>query len=120
MIQERSILNVADNSGAKKIRVFRILHKKKFAQIGDVVVASVREAEPGKPFKKGDKVKAVIVRQRRNFKRRGNIYIRFDENAAVLLTEKGVSKGIRIFGPIPYDLKEKGFADIVNLAKETV
>jgi len=120
MIQERSILNVVDNSGVQKIRVFRILRKKKVAQIGDIVIGSVRKCEPGRSLKKGDIVKAIIVRQRKNFKRKGNIYVRFDENAAILIDEKGNLKGARIFGPIPIDLKEKGFANIVNLAKEIV
>ena len=122
MIQERTILEVADNSGAKLIRCFRILggSRKKYAQIGDTIVASVRKAEPRKTVKKKDVVKAVIVRQRKKFKRKGGIYICFDENAAVLINEKKELRGTRIFGPVPLELKNKGFENIINLAKEVV
>ena len=121
MIQLRSILNVADNSGAKKVGVFKVLggSKRRYAQIGDIVVASVKEAEPRKAIKKKDVVRGVIVRQRNNFRRKDGSYIRFDENAMVLLDGKE-PKGGRIFGPIPREIKEAGFDTIASLAQEIV
>ena len=122
MIQERSILKVADNSGAKIVRCFRILGgtRHRYANIGDVVVASVQSAEPRKQVKKKDIVKAVIVRQRKSFRRFDGSYVRFDENAAVLIDVKKEPRGSRIFGPIPRELKEKGFGKIVTMAKKIV
>jgi len=122
MIQERSILKVADNSGAKIVRCFRILGgtRHRYANIGDVVVASVQSAEPRKQVKKKDIVKAVIVRQRKSFRRFDGSYVRFDENAAVLIDAKKEPRGSRIFGPIPRELKEKGFGKIVTMAKKIV
>ena len=122
MIQERSILKVADNSGAKIVRCFRILGgtKRRYAEIGDVVVASVQEAEPRKAVKKKDIVKVVIVRQRKSLRRSDGSYIRFSENAVVLIDEKKEPKATRIFGPIPRELKEKGFEKIVTMAEEIV
>jgi len=119
MIQTRSILNVADNSGAKLIQVFRILGgtKHRYASIGDIVVASVKSAEPRRAVKKGDVVKAVIVRQRKALKRADGTYIRFDDNAAVIV-DGTEPKGTRIFGPIARELKEKGFDKIASLAVE--
>lgn len=121
MIQPRSILDVADNSGAKKIGVIKVLggSKRRYAQLGDIVVASVKVAEPRKPVKKKDVVRAVVVRQRNNFRRRDGSYIRFDDNAAVLLEGKE-PKGGRVFGPIPREIKEKGFDTIAGLAQEIV
>ncbi|MEE8131781.1 MAG: 50S ribosomal protein L14 [Candidatus Paceibacterota bacterium] len=121
MIQERSILKVADNSGAKVVRVFRILGgtRRRYARIGDVVVASVRIVEPRKAVKKKDIVRVVIVRQRQPFRRQDGSYIKFDENAAVLVDKKE-PKATRIFGPIPRELKEKGFEKIVTMAEEIV
>lgn len=121
MIQLRSILNVADNSGAKKVGVFKVLGgtRHRYAQIGDIVVASVKEAEPRKAVKKKDVVRAVIVRQRNNFRRKDGSYVRFDENAVVLLDGKE-PKGGRIFGPIPREIKERGFDTIASLAQEIV
>lgn len=121
MIQLRSILNVADNSGAKKVAVFKVLggSKRRYAQIGDIVVASVKEAEPRKAVKKKDVVRGVIVRQRNNFRRKDGSYVRFDDNAMVLLDGKE-PKGGRIFGPIPMEIKEKGFDTIASLAQEIV
>lgn len=121
MIQPRSILNVADNSGAKKIGVIKVLggSKRRYAQLGDIVVASVKVAEPRKPVKKKDVVRAVVVRQRNNFRRRDGSYIRFDDNAAVLLEGKE-PKGGRVFGPIPREIKEKGFDTIAGLAQEII
>ena len=120
MIQERSILKVADNSGAKIVRCFRVLggSRKRYAQIGEIVVTSVQVAEPRKAIKKKDIVKAVIVRQRRALRRKDGSYVRFDENAVVLIDEKREPKGTRIFGPIPREIKEKGFDKIASLALE--
>jgi len=121
MIQERSILKVADNTGAKTIRCFRILggSGRRYARIGDIIVASVQIAEPRKAIKKKDIVRAVIVRQRQPFRRKDGSYIRFDDNAAIII-EKKEPKGTRIFGPIPRELKEKGFEKIVTMAEEIV
>ncbi|MEK9170380.1 MAG: 50S ribosomal protein L14 [Patescibacteria group bacterium] len=122
MIQERSILKVADNSGAKIVRCFRVLggSRKRYAQIGEIVVTSVQVAEPRKAIKKKDIVKAVIVRQRRALRRKDGSYVRFDENAVVLIDEKREPKGTRIFGPIPREIKEKGFDTIFGMAEEVV
>lgn len=123
MIQSESRLKVADNSGAKIIQCISVLGgtKRRYAQIGDLIVASVKEAEPRKEVKKGEVVRAVIVRQRRPFKRDNGTYIRFDENAAVILEGKSQNpKGGRIKGPIPRELKSKGFEQIVASAKEIV
>ncbi len=123
MIQERSILKVADNSGAKIIRCFRVLGatRKRYARIGEVIVASVQSAEPRKAIKKKDIVRAVIVRQRQPFRRTDGSYVRFDENAAVIIDkEKKEPKATRIFGPIPREIKEKGYETIASMAKELV
>jgi len=122
MIQERSILKVADNSGAKTIRCFRILGgtRRRYARIGDIIVASVQKVEPRKAIKKKDIVRAVIVRQRQPFRRPDGSYIRFDENAAVLIDTKKEPRATRIFGPIPRELKEKGFEKIITMAEEIV
>lgn len=121
MIQERSILKVADNSGAKTVRCFRILggSKRRYARVGDVIVASVQKAEPRKSVKKKDKVRALIVRQKKEIRRRDGSYVRFDENAVVLLDGKNI-KGTRVFGPIPREIKERGFDSVTSLAKEIV
>lgn len=121
MLQLRSIVNVADNSGAKKVGVFKVLggSRKRYAQIGDLVVVSVKVAEPRKAVKKKDVVRAVVVRQRKPFRRKDGTYIRFDENAVVILD--GVEpKGGRIFGPIPREIKERGFNTIASLAEEVI
>jgi len=122
MIQERSILKVADNSGAKLIRCFRVLGgtRRHYARIGDIIVASVQTAEPRKAVKKKEIVKAVIARQRQSLRRSDGSYIRFDENAAILIDNKKEPRGTRIFGPIPQELKEKGFEKIMALAEEVV
>lgn len=122
MIQERSILKVADNSGAKLIRCFRVLGgtRRHYARIGDIIVASVQTAEPRKAVKKKEIVKAVIARQRQPLRRSDGSYIRFDENAAILIDNKKEPRGTRIFGPIPQELKEKGFEKIMALAEEVV
>lgn len=123
MIQERTILKVADNSGAKIIRCFRVLGatRRRYAQTGDVIVASVQQAEPGKnTVKKKDVVRAVIVRTRKPLRREDGSYIRFDENAAVLIDQKREPRATRIFGPIPRELKEKGFEKVLNMAGDIV
>jgi len=121
MLQLRSIVDVADNSGAKKVGVFKVLggSRKRYAQIGDVVVVSVKSAEPRKSVKKKDVLKAVVVRQRKAFRRKDGTYIRFDDNAVVILDGKE-PKGGRIFGPIPREIKEKGFNAIASLASEVI
>src|SRR3989344_2760532 len=121
MIQLRSIIHVADNTGAKKVGVIKVLggSRRRYAQIGDIVVASVKEAEPRKIVKKKDVVKALVVRQKNNYRRSDGSYIRFDENAVVILDGKE-PKGGRIFGPIPREIKERGFNTIASLAQEIV
>ena len=122
MIQERSILKVADNSGAKIIRCFRILGgtRHRYAGIGDIFVASIQEAEPRKPVKKKDVVRAVVIRQRAPLRRPDGSYIRFSDNAAVLIDAKKEPRATRIFGPVPRELKEKGFEKIATMAEEIV
>ncbi len=122
MIQERTILKVADNSGAKVVRCFRVLggSRKRYARLGDIIVASVQTAEPRKPIKKKDIVKALIVRTKFPIRRPDGSYVRFDENAVVILDAKGETRATRVFGPIPRELKEKGYDKIVSLAQEVV
>lgn len=122
MIQERSILKVADNSGAKIIRCFRILGgtRRRYARIGDIIVASVQVAEPRKATKKKDIVRAVLVRGRAPLRRKDGSYIRFDENAAVIVDAKKEPIATRIFGPLPRELKEKGFEKLMTMAEEIV
>jgi large subunit ribosomal protein L14 len=120
MIQPRSMLIVADNSGAKIIQVINVPGgtRKRYAQLGDIVVAAVKKAEPRKIVKKHDKVKAVIVRQRKEFKRADGSYIRFDDNAAVILGDGKEPKASRILGPAAKEVKEKGFNTIAMMASE--
>lgn len=123
MIQPRTMLKVIDNTGAKIIQCFHVLGstKKRFGQIGDIIVATVKEAEPRRIVKKHDVVRALIVRQKKNFRRTDGTYIRFDENAAVILEGKTKEpKGGRIIGPLPREIKEKGFDKIANLASELI
>jgi large subunit ribosomal protein L14 len=122
MIQERSILKVADNSGAKIVRCFRILGgtRRHYAQVGDIVVASVRTAEPRKSVKKKDVVKVLVVRQKFAMRRKDGSYIRFDENAVVLVDAKKDPVATRIFGPLPRELKEKGYEKLMTMAEEIV
>ena len=123
MIQAESRLKVADNTGAKIIECFKVLGgtRRRYAALGDIVVASVKQAEPRGMVKKGDKVKAVIVRQAKEYRRKDNSYIRFDENAAVILDTNLIDpKGTRIFGPIARELREKVFSKIVSLAPEVL
>ena len=122
MIQMESYLKVADNTGAKEIHTIRVLggSKRKYGNIGDVIVASVRKAAPGGTVKKGDVVKAVIVRTKRGIRREDGTYVRFDENAAVIIKEDKNPRGTRIFGPVARELREKDFMKILSLAPEVI
>ena len=122
MIQERAILKVADNSGAKTVRCFRVLggSRRRYAGVGDVIVASVQVSEPRKQVKKKDVVKCVVVRTRNAIRRPDGGYVRFDENAVVLIDENREPRATRVFGPMPRELKEKGFGTIISLAEEIV
>ena len=122
MIQQESYLKVADNTGAKEIHCIRVLggSKRKFGNIGDVIVASVRKAAPGGTVKKGEVVKAVIVRTKRGIRREDGSYVRFDENAAVIIKEDHNPRGTRIFGPVARELREKDFMKILSLAPEVI
>ena len=122
MIQPQTMLKVADNTGAKVIQCIRVLGgtRRRYAQIGDIIVGAVKVAEPRKPVKKHDVVKAVIIRQRKAVRRTDGSYIRFDDNAVVVLETGKNPKGGRIFGPIAREIKEKGFDKIANLASDIV
>lgn len=122
MIQPRTMLRVVDNTGAKIIQCFKVLGgtRRRYAQLGDIVVAAVKEAEPRRLVKKHDVVRAVIVRQKKEFRRRDGSYVRFDDNAAVILEKAKEPKGGRIFGPVPREIKEKGFDKIATMADEIV
>ena len=122
MVQQQSILKVADNTGAKEIMVIRCLggSYRKYAGVGDIIVASVKTATPGGVVKKGDVVKAVEVRTKKPVRRADGSYIRFDENAAVILKEDGTPKGTRIFGPIARELRDNGYMKILSLAPEVL
>ena len=122
MIQQESYLKVADNTGAKEIKCIRVLGgaKRKFGNIGDVVVASVRKAAPNGTVKKGEVVKAVIVRSAKGVRREDGTYVRFDENAAVLIKDDKNPSGTRIFGPVARELREKDYMKIVSLAPEVL
>ena len=122
MVQMESYLKVADNTGAKEIHCIRVLggSRRKYGNIGDVIVASVRKAAPGGTVKKGDVVKAVIVRSKRGVRRENGIYVRFDENAAVIIKEDKNPKGTRIFGPVARELRDKDFMKSLSLAPEVI
>ena len=122
MIQQQTILNVADNTGAKKVMCIRVLggSYRRYANIGDIIVASVKDATPGGVVKKGDVVKAVVVRFCRGLRRQDGSYIRFDENAAFVIKEDKSPRGTRIFGPVARELREKDFMKIVSLAPEVI
>ena len=122
MIQQESYLRVADNTGAKEIKAIRVLggSKRKFGNIGDVIVASVRKAAPGGTVKKGEVVKAVIVRSARGVRRADGSYVRFDDNAAVLIKEDKNPRGTRIFGPVARELRDKDYMKILSLAPEVL
>ena len=122
MIQQESRLKVADNSGAREILVIKILggSRVKTANIGDIIVATVKQATPGGVVKKGDVVKAVVVRTKKPIRRPDGSYLRFDENAAVIIREDGTPKGTRIFGPVARELREKDYLKILSLAPEVL
>ncbi|MBR4910238.1 MAG: 50S ribosomal protein L14 [Clostridia bacterium] len=122
MIQQQSYLKVADNTGAKEIQCIRVLggSKRRYANIGDVIVASVKKATPGGTVKKGDVVKAVVVRSAKGLRRNDGTYIRFDENAAVLIRDDKNPRGTRIFGPVARELRDKDYIKILSLAPEVL
>ena len=122
MVQQQTILNVADNSGAKKIMIIRVLggSKKRFGRLSDIVVASVKEAIPGGTVKKGDSVKAVIVRTRKEQRRDDGSYIKFDDNACVIINNNSEPRATRIFGPVARGLRGKNFMKILSLAPEVI
>ena len=122
MIQVESYLKVADNTGAKEIHCIRVLggSKRKYGNIGDVIVASVRKAAPGGTVKKGEVVKAVIVRTKRGIRREDGTYVRFDENAAVIIKDDKNPRGTRIFGPVARELRERDYMKILSLAPEVI
>ena len=122
MIQMQSYMKVADNTGAKELMCIRVLGgtRRRYANIGEVVVASVKKATPGGVVKKGDVVKAVIVRSKKGLRREDGTYIRFDENAAVIIREDKNPKGTRIFGPVARELREKDYMKILSLAPEVL
>ena len=122
MIQQESYLKVADNTGAKEIKCIRVLggSTRKFGNIGDVIVASVRKAQPGGTVKKGEVVKAVIVRSAKGIRRNDGTYVRFDENAAVLIKDDKNPRGTRIFGPVARELRDKDYMKILSLAPEVI
>lgn len=122
MIQQESRLNVADNSGAKQLLVIRVLggSTRRYASVGDIVVATVKQASPGGQVKKGDVIRAVVVRTRKGLRRADGTWIRFDENAAVILKDEREPRGTRIFGPVARELREKEFMKIISLAPEVL
>ena len=122
MIQQESFLKVADNTGAKEIKCIRVLggSKRKYGNIGDVIVASVRKSTPGGTVKKGEVVKAVIVRSAKGVRRADGTYVRFDDNAAVLIQDDRNPRGTRIFGPVARELRDKDYMKILSLAPEVV
>ena len=122
MIQQESSLRVADNSGARSIKCIRVLGGtgRRYAGVGDVIVATVKQADPGREVKKGEVVRAVVVRTAKEYRRADGSYIRFDDNAAVLLADTTNPRGTRIFGPVARELREKNYMRIVSLAPEVV
>ncbi len=122
MIQTESVLQVADNSGARRVKCIKVLggSKRRYARVGDVIVVAVKEAMPGGKVKKGEVQRAVVVRTAKEFRRSDGSSIRFDENAAVLLTKQGEPMGTRIFGPVTRELRSKGYMKIISLAPEVL
>jgi large subunit ribosomal protein L14 len=122
MIQMQSILNVADNSGARRLSCIKVLggSRRRYARLGDIIVVSVKEAMPAGTIKKGDVVKAVIVRTRKEIRRADGSYIKFDHNSAVIVDEQRNPVGTRIFGPVARELREKNFSKIISLAPEVI
>lgn len=122
MIQMQSMLNVADNSGAHKVQCIKVLggSKRRYAGLGDIIVCSVKEAAPNSGVKKGDVVRCVVVRLKKEVRRKDGSYIKFDENAAVVVDDSGAPRGTRIFGPVARELRDRKFMKIVSLAPETL
>ena len=122
MIQSETRLKVADNSGAREVLCFKVLGgtRRRYASVGDIVVVTVKQAIPGGMVKKGETSRAVIIRTRKEVRRKDGSYVRFDDNAAVLLTDTGEPRGTRIFGPVARELREKGFMKIVSMAPEII
>ena len=122
VIQQETRLKVADNSGAKEVLCFKVLggSRRRYASIGDIVVVTVKKAIPGSVVKKGDVTQAVVVRTKKEIRRKDGTYIRFDDNAAVLLTEAGELRGTRIFGPVGRELREAGYMKIISMAPEVL
>jgi large subunit ribosomal protein L14 len=122
MIQQESVVRIADNTGAKKALVIRVLggSRRRYARVGDVVVVTVKDALPNAPVKKGEVAQAVVVRTRKEMRRKDGTYIRFDDNAAVLINPQGEPRGTRIFGPVGRELREKKYMRIVSLAPEVL
>ena len=122
MLQQQSLMNVADNTGAKELMCIRVLGGtgRRYANIGDIIVASVKKAAPGGVVKKGDVVRAVVVRSAKGVRREDGTYIRFDENAAVIIKDDGTPRGTRIFGPVARELREKDYLKILSLAPEVL
>ena len=122
MIQMQTMLNVADNSGARKVQCIKVLggSKRRYAGLGDVIICSVKEASPNGSVKKGEVVRCVVVRVKKQIRRKDDSYIRFDENAAVLIGQDGAPRGTRIFGPVARELRDKKYMKIVSLAPETL
>lgn len=122
MLQQESQLKVADNTGAKRVKCFKVLGgtRRRYASVGDVIICSVREAEPNGAIKKGEVVKAVIVRTKRYIKRKDGSWLRFDSNSCVLIDDKGNPKGTRIFGPVAREVRDRGYLKISSLAPEVI
>lgn len=122
MIQHRTMLKAADNSGAKIVQCIKVLGgtRRRYAQLGDIIVVAVKSAEPRKAVKKKDVVKAVIARQRNPYRREDGSYVRFDDNAVIIIDDKKEPKGGRIFGPVPRELQERGYTKIISLASKVV
>jgi large subunit ribosomal protein L14 len=122
MIQVQTFLNVADNSGAKRLQCIRVLGgtRRRYATVGDVIICAIKDAIPNAPVKKGDVAKAVVVRTRKEFPRRDGTLVRFSDNAAVVINDQGEPKGTRIFGPVARELRDRKFMRIVSLAPEVL
>lgn len=122
MIQKESRLKVADNTGARELLVINVIggSRKRYARLGDIIVATVKEANPGIGLKKGEIIKAIVVRTKKEFSRKDGSYIKFDDNAAVILKDKKDPRGTRIFGPIAREIRDKKFTKIVSLAQEVL
>lgn len=122
MIQQETVLKVGDNTGAKRLLCIRVLggSKRRYASVGDIIIASVKEAAPGGVVKKGEVVRAVVVRSKKEIRRPDGSHIRFDENAAVIINDQGTPRGTRIFGPVARELRERDFMKIVSLAPEVL